>query len=368
MKQSGKITVAVAAFALLLGGYLTADAHDVVPGLVTLAPPYVQPAPFPVPPGAMPGPVPAYTLSDLPSDAPIPSPDDVEPLVASLVADARMGPHSGVLVVDALTGETLGSNLATTGFTPASTQKILTGAAALTVLDPEATLPTTVMLSGSGDLYLVGGGDMMLAAGEGNPDLVNGRAGLADLAEQAAGQVTVTGQTSVRLFVDDTLFEGPTISAAVPPGEQNRFVAAASSLAVGIASSTAPTDQSTPRVPDPAMHAAQAFARALADRGVQVTGQITRAATPSTAREIGAVHSAPIIDVTEHAMAISENTITEVLGRLVAIEKGMPGSLEASLTAVKQSMTALDVDMTGATLVDLSGLGRGSALPPTHLV
>src|SRR5918997_1551013 len=83
--------------------------------------------------------------------------------------------------------------------------------AAVTSPGGDVTLPTTAVLDGDSRVVLVGGGDMMLAAGAGNPDAVNGRAGLGDLGDQVAAKVLVSGRTTVTLGLDDTLFTGPAI-------------------------------------------------------------------------------------------------------------------------------------------------------------
>ena len=64
---------------------------------------------------------------------------------------------------------------------PASTQKLLTAAAALLVLGPTTRLTTRVLASGP-DLYLVGGGDPTLTA----QPLVTGYPAAADLTALAA--------------------------------------------------------------------------------------------------------------------------------------------------------------------------------------
>ncbi|GAB2471673.1 D-alanyl-D-alanine carboxypeptidase/D-alanyl-D-alanine endopeptidase [Xylanimonas ulmi] len=360
--RAGATAVTVVA---LLGGYLVADAHDVVPGMLTLAPAPPAPAPFPTPPGAMLGPEPAPILRTLPDDAPVPSASDVGALVADLAGDARLGPHVGALVVDAATGDTLGAADANAGFTPASTQKVLTAVAALQELGPDRTLDTKAVLDGD-RLVLVGGGDMLLAAGAGDPDAVNGRAGLGDLAAQAAARITVSGKTQVRLAVEDTLFTGPAVAPAVPEDEVTLgFVAPVASLAVNVA--MLGEGSWGPRAPDPALAAAQAFAQELATRGVTVTGSIVRASEPSRGRVVGQVSSASIGEISGWAMQYSDNTITEVLGRLVAIETGRPGSNEGATQAVRSVVESLGVDLAGAVLVDCSGLGRGSRLTPRQL-
>jgi D-alanyl-D-alanine carboxypeptidase/D-alanyl-D-alanine-endopeptidase (penicillin-binding protein 4) len=349
----------------LLGGYLVADAHDVVPGMLTLAPPPPEPAPFPSAPGAVPGPEPAPVLVPLPVEAPAPSADDVAALVAALVQDARLGPRVGVHVADAVTGETLGDSSGDVGFVPASTQKVLTAVAALTQLDPDATLDTRVLLDDD-RLVLVGGGDMLLAAGAGDPQAVNGRAGLADLAAQVAAALQVTGQTSVRLAFDDSLFTGPAVAPAVPPREAEMgFVAPVASMAVDVALLRG--GSWGPRAADPALATAQAFAKALAEQGITVTGDVGRSTAPDGSRVLGTVSSAPIREVSGWAMQHSDNTVTEVLGRLVAISTGRPGSNEGATQAVLAVVRGLGVDLDGAVLVDCSGLGRGSLLTPRQL-
>jgi D-alanyl-D-alanine carboxypeptidase/D-alanyl-D-alanine-endopeptidase (penicillin-binding protein 4) len=66
-------------------------------------------------------------------------------------------------------------------------------------------------------------------------------------------------------------------------------------------------------------------------------------------------------------METSDNTITEVLARLVALATGLPGSVDGATQAVVATAQTLGVDMTGAVLVDASGLGRGSLLAPRQL-
>ena len=357
---------AVTVVAVLIGGYLVADAYDVVPGMLTLAPAPAEPAPFPTAPGAVPGPSPSPVLETLPADAPVPSASDVGALVHGLATDTRLGSHVGAVVVDALTGEKLGALGASSGFVPASTQKVLTAVAALTELGPDKTLDTKAMLDADGRVVLVGGGDMLLAAGAGSASAVNGRAGLGDLAAQVAAKVRVSGQTSVRLLLDDSLFTGPAVAPAVPPAEATMgFVAPVASMAVNVA--LLQPGSFGPRAPDPAMAAAQAFSRALKEHGVSVTGDIGRGHAGDDARLLGVVHSAPIREVSAWAMQTSDNTITEVLGRLVALQQGRPGSTDGSTQAVLASVSRLGVDLTGAHLVDCSGLGRGSSLTPTQL-
>src|SRR3712207_587604 len=57
-----------------------------------------------------------------------------------------------------------------------------------------------------------------------------------------------------------------------------------------------------------------------------------------------------------------------MVGRLVAVDAGLPGSFDGATQAVLGQIRALGVDTTGARLSDCSGLGDGSVLALTTVV
>src|SRR5688500_16687810 len=85
--------VGIGALVLVLAGgaYATADAYDVVPGMVTLAEVPPDPLPFPTAPGAVEPAATVPALTDLDPQAPVPATANVQALVDGLVADPRMG-------------------------------------------------------------------------------------------------------------------------------------------------------------------------------------------------------------------------------------------------------------------------------------
>jgi len=365
MGWRASVGATVTTVVVLFSGYLVADALDVVPGMLTTASPPAPAAPFPTAPGATTGPTPERSLPDLPSDAPEPAASAVGKLVTGLTKDDRLGKRVGALVVDAASGETLGAAAPDRAMIPASTQKLFTAVAALAGPGGDTTLPTTAVLDET-HLVLVGGGDMMLAAGAGHAEAVNGRAGLGDLADQAAAQVLDAGQDTVTLGLDDSLFSGPAVPADVPAADvKDGYTAPVAALAVDVARTT--DEEYAPRQKDPAMAAARTFAKALEKRGVTVRGEVSRETAPSSAREVGRVESAPLRDVVGDMLRRSDNAITEVVGRIVALDAGDPGTGAAAIQAVTAQVEELGVDMDGATLVDLSGLGRGSRATPGQL-
>ncbi len=350
---------------LAAGAYATADAYDVVPGVVTLAPPVPDPAPFPTAPGAVEPTAVPRVLGDLDPQAPLPAAPQVQALVDGLVTDARLGPSVGVTVVDQLTGEVLAGHQPDAGRVPASTAKVLTGVAALTALDPATTLPTTVVRVDPGTIALVGGGDMMLAAGAGDPAATVGHAGLADLAAATAAALAQQGTTTVRLVVDDTLFSGPTQSPGWDPSYvRDGFAAPVTALAVDVAKLR--DGEYVPRSPDPSLAAGEVFAQRLAEAGVTVDGKPRRGTAPAGV-ELARVESAPLVDVVHYFLETSDNTITEVVSRLVALDAGLPASFDGGTQAVLHQVGTLGVDTAGARLVDASGLAAGSSLSPALL-
>lgn len=366
MARGARWAVGTTAVLLVLGAgsYAAADAYDVAPGPLTLEPPPPTPAPFPTA-DVDPAPDVAVVLGGPDPDAPLPLAEAVLALASSAVADPRLGSSTTVVVSDVLTGQVLADIGGRQPQEPASTTKLLTAAAAITVLGTEATLRTSLVQATPDTVVLVGGGDMMLAAGAGDPGAVNGRAGLADLATEAAEALVAAGVTQVRLGLDDTLFSGPSWNAGWQPG-YNRYVAPISALAIDVGqTSDAPYSV---RHADPALEAARWFAVLLAERGVAVTGDPVRMTAPDGATTVAAVESAPMREIVRYTTQTSDNTVAEVLGRLVATARGEAASFEGATRAVVAAVGALGLDTTGTVLADCSGLAAGSRIPADLLV
>ncbi|WP_225755097.1 D-alanyl-D-alanine carboxypeptidase/D-alanyl-D-alanine-endopeptidase [Actinotalea sp. Marseille-Q4924] len=366
MARGARVGAALVAVLLVgAGGYGAADAYDRVPGLLTLAPPPPSPSPFPTPPAAVPPPA-IQVGADAATDAPVPDAAVVQAAVDAAVVHPWMGSSVGALVVDQLTGDVLAGSSAEVPREPASTAKILTAVAALRALGPERTVETVVVQEGPGRIVLVGGGDVMLAAGAGDPTATNGRAGLADLADQTARALGLAGVAEVSLGVDESLFSGPAVSPGWDPADLSQgFVAPVTPLQVNIAKTR--EEPYPPRHADPSLHAAGVFAGLLAERGIAVTATERRTA-PDGATRIAVVESAPVRDVADYLLRTSDNTVSEALGRLVAVEQGLPGSFEGATRAILVEIGRLGVDPAGAVLVDASGLAEGSMLSARQLV
>lgn len=331
---------------LALGGtYLLADAFDLTPGLITTRPVEQRALSYPTF-GAQ-----NVTFVQPPEsneDAPIPHATDVQSLIDAFASDSGMSGEPSVEVTDVATGEVLGSLNPTTPRLPASNQKMLTAVAALSTLGPDATLPTTTVLSDK-TLYLVGGGDAMLAAGAGNPTAIMGHAGLGDLADETAKKLKEEGLTSVSLAVDSSLFTGTLYHSEVE-GSDTAYIMEMRPIAVNLS-----YDASGAFTSDPDIQALDTFASALGQRGI-TANVVGRAEAPATATDVAEVRGPSIRDLVDYMLTESCNTTADILGHLVGIAEGEPGDFDGAARATKQVLTDLGYDTSALTISDNSGL------------
>jgi D-alanyl-D-alanine carboxypeptidase/D-alanyl-D-alanine-endopeptidase (penicillin-binding protein 4) len=351
--------VAAGLVALAVAGYATADAYDVVPGVLTLAP-TASAAGAPkrsAPPTATAQPV----LPPLSDQAPVPASDALAAAVRPHLSDDVLGPGASATVVDARTGEVLLDRAAGADHVPASTTKLLTGAAVLTTVGGGVMLPTRVVQGASPDeVVLVGGGDVLLGDGPSQPAETVGHAGLATLATQVATALRADGRTKVAVRFDDSLFEGPTVSPDWDASDL-RHGYAGRITALGLADDRPRTGHPGPT--DPSRSAAAAFVAALRTQGIEVTGVVVRSLATADAKVLGEVRSAPVAAVLELALTESDNVLAEVLARLTARAMERPTTFQDSALAVLDAVQRLGIDVGTARIVDGSGLGSGSAVP-----
>lgn len=270
------------------------------------------------------------------------------------VKDSRFSGQASIVVADPLTGQTIAQYRPTAATTPASNMKLETALAALEILGPDRTFPTSASLAGD-TLYLVGGGDVNLADGKGDPTATEGRASLLELAKATAAELTKSGAKEVKFAVDSTLFAGPLFHQDIGADEGPLYIMESRPLAVNEGL------KNGKHAPDPDLEAGRAFAQALADAGVKV-GEPTRAAAPADARKLAEVRSAPLRDLVETMLKHSDNTIAETLGRLIAIEKGKPATFAGAGEAVKEYLVGAGFDVSGAVFSSASGLSTTDRL------
>lgn len=291
----------------------------------------------------------------------------VEAALAPYLADSDLGPHVLAAVDDLATGRRL-ARFGSGDAIPASTTKLLTGLAALQALGPERTFSTRVVTGGRGRIVLVGGGDPFLMAepvGEDGPDYP-ARADIVTLARQTAAALQQQGRGRVRLGYDDSLFTAPGFNPAWPASyaEEGDIVSPITALWVD----QGREPDSFRRVEDPSLHAAQVFAAALVEAGIRVVGDPAHGVAGGTGREIAAVTSAPVRQIVERALEVSDNEASEVLAHHVGLAVRGTGSFADGVAATLETLRALGVPTEGVEIYDGSGLSRDNRITPEALL
>ena len=312
-----------------------------------------------------PTPAPSRTpaLALLPSSAPIPTRAGTLRQLRRATSAPGLGSGLSGLVVDAATGRQLFVRRPDQAQPPASSTKLLTAIAAIETLGPDARLTTAVVRSGR-TLYLVGGGDVTLAAAP--RDIYPAPATLVQLAARTASAVA---GTRFRVRYDDTLWRGPRTGEGWQPGYvSGGNVAPVSALEVDEDRLTGFTSvHPQPRAPDPARAAATAFEAALVSAGVRVAGPVAPAAAPKSAA-VASVTSPPVSALVQRMLTDSDNDLAEALARMAALRQGLPPTFTGAARAVTTALHRLGLPASSARLFDGSGLSTLDRLTPRLLV
>ncbi|MDT0200590.1 D-alanyl-D-alanine carboxypeptidase/D-alanyl-D-alanine-endopeptidase [Nocardioides sp. AE5] len=278
---------------------------------------------------------------------------------------------------------------------PASTMKIVTGAAAIESLGAETTFTTAVRAGAAPDeIVLVGGGDPYLMR-VADPDAYPAQADLATLATQTALALQGAGTTEVRLGFDDSLFSGPRVS---PDWPANYIPDAVVSPISPLYANQGRKEDGWGFEADPALGAARIFADELAKRGITVTGSPRRTIAPARVapaaptptptptqasadpsvppapadlvpgQELAAVQSAPVWQIVDRVLAVSDNEGAEILAHHVAIAEGADPTFAGASIAVRAVLKRLGVNTSDDRILDGSGLSRKNLLTATTLL
>jgi len=303
------------------------------------------------------------------------TPAGLAPVLTPLLSAATLGSHVGMLVTSLASGQVLYSSNATAGFAPASTTKVATAVAALSVLGPAAQFRTRVVAGAKpASIVLVGGGDPTLAAGAPPATDYPQPATLAQLAAQTARALRARGTGHVTVGYDESLYTGPGLA----PGWPHSYVTTGnvtpiSSLEIDqgrLTGTGAPQDADDPqngraRTFTPALEAARAFAGFLRADGIGAAA--ARAATaPRRAAALASVSSPPLAQIVRQMLLESNNVIAENLARHVAVATGRPASFSGGAAAEAAVLRRLGVS--GVSLVDGSGLSPRDRITPAALV
>ncbi|HUH06464.1 MAG TPA: D-alanyl-D-alanine carboxypeptidase, partial [Egibacteraceae bacterium] len=315
--------------------------------------------------------------------SPISEPEQfVLPELAQRLSDALIAEGAlvdgvlGVAVIDDQ-GRTVLNFSADSVAMPASTQKLVTAAAALKVLGPGFRYRTEVRGTApieegliDGDLILIGSGDPTLGSptfGTVEPD--RPRTAMEALADRvvAAGVQRITG----RVLGDPTVFA----DEPAAPGWLDRYfdqfdATKVSGLTIdGGRRLFHRDDQLLAEVAeDPAVEAAASLHVLLKERGVEIEGGgpgSLRRPRPAPER-VASISSPRLDELLQRMVQHSDNHLADAIFRTIGAEAGDP-TWEGSATAAMDSLEPLGLDWTGARLADGSGLSRDDRLSPRQL-
>ena len=306
--------------------------------------------------------------------------DGLRSALAGPLSAAALGPQVSAVVADPASGKMLWSQDPDQLATPASTTKLVTSAAALAALGPDATFTTKVVRGATDNsVILVGGGDPTLAVHPFPPGQYPRPATLAGLA--AASRTSAQGPGPAARSASATT-TASTPAPASAPGWPAAYVSTGNVTPI----SALEVDQGR-------LHHRTANPRTLTTRTTCAPGPPTRPAWPrqhsppsseptaSTSPEprprqqarhdattLASVHSPPLSAIVQQMLQESNNVIAENLARQVAIAHHQPASFSGAAAAVTGELKHLGVSPSGLHLVDGSGLSPQDQIAPAALV
>ncbi len=320
----------------------------------TTAPPTTTTAQAPAPP-----PAPAAPVVD----------DAFSARVQQIIGESAAGLHVAALVARS-DGVVVAARNGDVPVLPASTQKVVTAAAALDVLGGGfryvTRAATTVAADGNGvvggDLVLVGSGDPALAG----PDFGAIRTDRPRTPLEAVADAVVASgvrRVSGRVVGDASVF--PHQPAA--PGWLDAYLADGD--AVPSSGLTADAGrriwhgqggyESEP-ISDPAGQAAVVLTALLRERGVKVAGEpVASLGGVSAPHTVAEVASPPMSDLLRHMMQSSDNHFADAIFRTIGLNAG-DATWEGSAAAVRAALTRLQIDASRLVIADGSGLSRNN--------
>jgi D-alanyl-D-alanine carboxypeptidase/D-alanyl-D-alanine-endopeptidase (penicillin-binding protein 4) len=290
------------------------------------------------------------------------------------VVDETLAPYDACLAVDRPGDDLpLARRAAGQPLTPASTQKLLTSAAALAVFGPEHRFATRAVTAPgvpvdaqgvvAGDLFVVGGGDPMLATPAFEAQLrgreltvatpVTALTALADAIVDAGVRRVDGALVGDDRRHDDTRFLPVWKESYRTDGE----IGALSALAVDHGFSPAGSGQAPP---EPAAATVDVLASMLAERGVTIAGGARAGAAPEGTTDVAQVASPQLAEIVGAVLTASDNFAAELLAREVGAAEDGDGSTPAGTAAVVQVLQRAGVDTAGVELQDGSGLAAGN--------
>jgi D-alanyl-D-alanine carboxypeptidase/D-alanyl-D-alanine-endopeptidase (penicillin-binding protein 4) len=281
------------------------------------------------------------------------------------------GTYASVRLAD--TGEVLLSNGGDVPLRTASVLKVLTASAAVLQLGADYQITTSVVAgSQPGTVVLVGRGDATLSAmPPGTESVYTGAPKLSSLAAGVVASYSAAnpGQ-EISGVVLDASYWNPSDKWDPSWKRSEQTIGYHSEVtALQIDGDRAdPTKQTSPRSTDPIARAGQAFIAALkaADPGGVVADDVkVTTGTASSGNVLAEVKSQPVRVLISQMLLNSDNTLAEMLARVVSKEGGLGGTAASLQQAIPSLLWPEDPETArSVTIKDGSGLSDNNAVPP----
>jgi D-alanyl-D-alanine carboxypeptidase/D-alanyl-D-alanine-endopeptidase (penicillin-binding protein 4) len=324
-------------------------------------------------------PAPVLTSSSAARPArPVLSARRVPEALSSFVADARLGARLDTFLADAsLAGGRDRSCLVVQQggravyarqphelLTPASNLKLATASAALTRLGQTTTMETAVFARRpnngvvAGDLWVVGGGDPLLATKPYADSFAN-QPQLHTPYEDLAAKVVAAGVHEIqgRVMGDDSRYD----AQRYLPSWKRAYITEGH---VGPESALAVNDGFQAFSPrkvvstEPPVTAAAIFTDLLRAQGVVVTGEPGAGKAPGGLASIASVRSPPVKDIVGEMLRESDNNTAELLVKELGRRFANAGTTAAGLGVVGDSLARAKLPSAELKAIDGSGLDR----------
>ncbi len=287
----------------------------------------------------------------------------------------------GVLIVNPRTADTLYSKNAGKLFMPASNMKIITSAAALTLLGPEYRYRTTFLTDGEVRDSLLDGN--LLVIGRGDPTVSDRMRGTATTVMDAlADSLRAHGvrQISGSLARVGNAFPDSIYGYGWEWDDLGEYYGAGVDELIfneGMAPTTLRPLPDTVRdslYSGPAKNPGKAYLDALHDalvrKSLRLDGGVRDSTLPTPLKmdTLFVLVSPPLREILPALMKPSQNQIAEILLRTIGLERGGLGTADSARKIVGQQLLAWGVQPDGFVIRDGSGLSDQDLLTPETIV
>jgi len=381
-------------------------------------------------PQAAPQPDPSPETQPAPQTPPVPEAAGAGiPLAARLAAHLRAPAFSpedtGLIILSLPEGSTVLARNPDRPLRPASTMKILTSAAALSLLKPEFVYNTRILADAPIDADGAVAGNLYIQ-GSGAPDLVGEAWWLMTRRLAALGLRRVDGDlVGDESYFDavrrppgwpepaaDSWYNAPVgalscnfnvVTVRIDPSPlvgarpdltlepvasffqvMNRATTTSGPASIAVSRSFEGGQNSlvvsgsirkgggpiffNRSVEEPALYALHAFKEIAAEHGIEIRGSLVTGLTPEKARELLRHESRPLGPLVRDMNKNSNNYMAEALLKTLGAEfDGTPGTTASGLQVLKTYLSGLGLDPGSAVFADGSGLSDQDRIPPRLL-